>query len=281
MPSTIELLKRRIRVARGEEPGDLVLAGGQVVNVFTCEVQPANVVLADGWIAGVGPLEWEARERIDVAGQFILPGLIDAHMHLESTLLSPAELARVVVPHGTATIVADPHEVGNVLGVRGIEMLLAASAGLPLDIFFMAPSCVPCTSWEHAGGDAQRRGDRAVAGARARAGPGRSDGLSRTAVRLVQRAGQDRRDALARRTHRRPCTGHDRPRPDRLRRRRHRIGPRIDHRRGSPGQSGAGHAGPGARRLQRPQSRYAPAAAGGGPPGRLVPVHGRYPSRRS
>jgi adenine deaminase len=150
-PSSITLLQRRIRVARGEEPGDLVLVGGQVVNVFTCRVEPANVVVADGWIAGVGPFEWDATERIDASGQFVLPGLIDAHMHLESTLLSPAELARVVVPHGTATIIADPHEVGNVLGVRGIEMLLDASEGLPLDIFFMAPSCVPCTSWEHAG----------------------------------------------------------------------------------------------------------------------------------
>lgn len=151
MSSTIELLQRRIRVARGEEPGDLLLARGQIVNVFTGEVAPGNVVLSDGWIAGVGPFEWAARERINLTGQFILPGLVDAHMHLESTLLSPAELACVVVPHGTSTIVADPHEVGNVLGVRGIEMLLAASAGLPLDIFFMAPSCVPCTNWEHAG----------------------------------------------------------------------------------------------------------------------------------
>jgi adenine deaminase len=151
MPSAVETLQRRIRVARAQEPGDLVLAGGQVVNVFTCEVAPADVVVADGWIAGVGPWEWEARDRIDVSGQFILPGLVDAHMHLESTLLSPAELAHVVVPYGTSTIVADPHEVGNVLGVRGIEMLLAASEGLPLDVFFMAPSCVPCTSWEHAG----------------------------------------------------------------------------------------------------------------------------------
>jgi adenine deaminase len=147
----IEQLQRRIRVARGQEAGDVALVGGQVVNVFTRQVEPANVVVADGWIAGVGLYDWEARERIDVSGQFVLPGLIDAHMHLESTLLTPAELARVVVPHGTATIIADPHEVGNVQGVRGIELLLAASAGLPLDIFFMAPSCVPCTSWEHAG----------------------------------------------------------------------------------------------------------------------------------
>lgn len=147
----LSLLARRIRVARGLEPGDTVLVGGQVVNVFTRETLPANVVIADGRIAGVGPFEWQAREQIDVTGRFILPGLIDAHMHLESTLLSPGEFARLVVPHGTAAVVADPHEVGNVLGVPGIEMLLEASRGLPLDFYFMAPSCVPCCEWEHAG----------------------------------------------------------------------------------------------------------------------------------
>lgn len=149
--SQVELLARRIRVARGLEPGDLLLAGGQVVNVFTGAIERANVVIADGFVAGVGPYLWTARETVDANRQFIIPGLIDGHMHLESTLLAPAELAKVVVPHGTAAVVADPHEVGNVLGVRGIEMLLAASEGLPLDIFFMVPSCVPCTSWEHAG----------------------------------------------------------------------------------------------------------------------------------
>jgi adenine deaminase len=148
---SLNALQRRIRVALGEEPGDLVLTGGHVVNVFTEEVHPANVVLADGFIAGVGPCDWQARERIDVGGRFVVPGLIDAHMHLESTLLMPAELARLVVPHGTSLLILDPHEVGNVLGVAGIDQLLAASAGLPLDFYFMAPSCVPCMKWEHAG----------------------------------------------------------------------------------------------------------------------------------
>ncbi|MBI3468759.1 MAG: adenine deaminase [Planctomycetes bacterium] len=147
----VSVLERRIRVALGQEPGDLVLTGGRVVNVFTCQVEPANVVIADGWIAGVGPFDWQARETIQLDGRSVLPGLVDAHMHLESTLLMPAELARVVVPHGTTAIVSDPHEVGNVLGVRGIELLLAASECLPLDQYFMAPSCVPATSWEDAG----------------------------------------------------------------------------------------------------------------------------------
>ena len=149
--SGIDLLARRIRVARGLEAGDLLVTGGRVVNVFTGDVETADVIIADGWIAGVGQYSWTAQQTVSASGRFVLPGLIDAHMHLESTLLAPSELARVVVPHGTTAIIADPHEIANVLGVRGIELLLAASKGLPLDIFFMAPSCVPCTDWEHAG----------------------------------------------------------------------------------------------------------------------------------
>jgi adenine deaminase len=152
-PSATELagLQRRLRVALGQEPGDLLLSGGRIVNVFTRSVEPADVVIAEGRIAGVGPYSWRAREEIPLAGRAVLPGLIDAHMHLESTLLTPAELARLVVPHGTAAVICDPHEIGNVLGIPGIELLVEASAGLPLDCHFMAPSCVPATSWEHAG----------------------------------------------------------------------------------------------------------------------------------
>ncbi|MHC4416724.1 MAG: adenine deaminase [Planctomycetota bacterium] len=144
-------LERRVRVARGAEPGDLLLVGGRVVNVFTQRVEAANVVIADGVIAGVGPYEWAADERLDLDGQAVLPGLIDAHMHVESTLLIPAELARLVVPRGTTTLICDPHEIANVMGARGVELLIAASRELPLDFYYMAPSCVPAVSWEHAG----------------------------------------------------------------------------------------------------------------------------------
>ncbi len=149
--ASVPLLQRRIRVALGQEPGDLVLTGGRVVNVFTERVEPANVVVADGWIAGVGPFDWPARQQFDVGGRVVIPGLIDAHMHVESTLLTPPELARLLAPHGTASVVADPHEVGNVLGVPGVLALLEASRGLPVDFHYLAPSCVPATSWEHAG----------------------------------------------------------------------------------------------------------------------------------
>jgi adenine deaminase len=144
-------LQRRIRVALGREPGDLLLTGGRVVNVFTGTVETADVVVADGWIAGVGAYDWTARETIPLDGRCVLPGLIEAHIHVESTLLMPQELARLLAAHGTTAVVADPHEVGNVLGVPGIEMLLAASEGLPVDFFFMASPCVPCTAWEHSG----------------------------------------------------------------------------------------------------------------------------------
>jgi adenine deaminase len=149
--SDLQTLRRRIAVARGREPGDLLLTGGRVVNVFTQRVEPANVVLADGWVAGVGPHDWPARQTLDLAGRAVLPGLLDAHMHLESTLLTPAELARLIVPHGTTGILSDSHEIGNVLGIPGIDLLRSASEGLPLDLFFAASSCVPATKWEHAG----------------------------------------------------------------------------------------------------------------------------------
>jgi adenine deaminase len=147
----LPVLQRRIRVALGQEPGDLLLRGGQIVNTFTTRVIPGNVVVADGWIAGVGPFDWQAREVIDVSSQFVLPGLIDGHVHVESTLLMPGELAKVIVPHGTTALIADPHEVGNVLGIPGIDLMLAASEGLPLDLFCMASSCVPATRWDDAG----------------------------------------------------------------------------------------------------------------------------------
>src|SRR3954451_9796284 len=98
MSDLVQRLQRRVRVAMGKEPADLVLRGGRVVNVFTLEIQQASVAIVDGFIAGVGPFDWAAKETIDLDGRFVMPGFIDSHMHLESTLLTPAELARVIVP---------------------------------------------------------------------------------------------------------------------------------------------------------------------------------------
>jgi adenine deaminase len=139
-------LGRRLAVARGDEPADLVITGGHVLSVFTREWLRADVAVADGWIAGVGT--YEGRETLDASGKWVVPGLIDAHVHIESSRLLPDEFARLVLPHGTTTVVADPHEIANVLGTDGVHWLLDSTEGLPLDVFFMASSCVPASVFE-------------------------------------------------------------------------------------------------------------------------------------
>jgi len=144
-------LNRLIDIAKGDVPSDLLLKDAQVVNVFSGEVYAANVAIADEWIAGVGKEYEEGKEVLDLGGLFLLPGLINGHLHLESSLLTPAEYARLALAHGTTTIVLDPHEIANVLGLPGIQALIDSSKALPLDFFFMAPSCVPATPLETAG----------------------------------------------------------------------------------------------------------------------------------
>ncbi|HSF62663.1 MAG TPA: adenine deaminase [Gaiellaceae bacterium] len=142
----METLQRRLAVARGDEPADLVVRGGRVLSVFTREWLDADVAIVDGVVAGVG--EYDGRETLDASGRYVVPGFIDAHMHLESVKLMVDEFARLVLPLGTTAVVADPHEIANVLGVDGVHWLLDASAGLQLDVYFMAPSCVPASPFE-------------------------------------------------------------------------------------------------------------------------------------
>jgi adenine deaminase len=144
-------LKALLAVARGDEPADLLLGNCQVVNVFTGAVRRGNVAVKDGRIAGVGPEYDKALEVYDIAGQYVLPGFIDGHIHIESSLLPMHEFARLALIHGTTTVVADPHEIANVLGVTGVKYMLKASEGLPLDVLLMAPSCVPATNMETSG----------------------------------------------------------------------------------------------------------------------------------
>ncbi len=139
-------LAHRLAVARGDEPADLVLRGGRVLSVFTREWLDVDVAVVDGFVAGLG--DYEGGETLDVRGRFVVPGFIDAHMHLESTKLLPDEFARLVLPLGTTAVVADPHEIANVLGTDGVHWLLDFCAGLPLDIYFMASSCVPASRFE-------------------------------------------------------------------------------------------------------------------------------------
>ena len=134
-------------VARGDEPADLVIAGGRALSVFTREWLEADVAIADGHVVAVGP-GYEGREMIDARGAWVAPGLIDAHMHIESSKLMFDEFARAVLPQGTTAIVADPHELANVLGVEGVHWMLEATRDLPLEVFVMASSCVPASQFE-------------------------------------------------------------------------------------------------------------------------------------
>ncbi len=139
-------LSRRLAVARGDEPADVVVRGGRVLSVFTREWLDADIAIADGWIAGLG--EYEGSEVVDASGRYVVPGFLDAHMHLESTKLLPDEFARLVLPLGTTAVVLDPHELANVLGTDGVHWLLDACEGLPLDFYFMASSTIPASEFE-------------------------------------------------------------------------------------------------------------------------------------
>src|SRR5918998_3707852 len=144
--------RRRLRVAQGQEPADLVLAGGEIVDVFGGDTYQADVAICDGVIAGVGTYP-RARERLDVRGKWISPSFIDAHVHTESALVWLPEFARAVVPHGTGAVVTDPHEIANVAGLAGMKTMRAAARGLPLGIYFTVPSCVPASAWESPGAE--------------------------------------------------------------------------------------------------------------------------------
>jgi adenine deaminase len=139
-------LKRRLAVARGDEPADLVVRGGRVLSVFTREWLDVDVAIVDGVVAGLG--SYDGAETLDADGAYVVPGFIDAHVHVETSKLLPSEFARLVLPLGTTAVVADPHEIANVLGTDGVHWLVDACAGLPLDVFFTASSCVPASQFE-------------------------------------------------------------------------------------------------------------------------------------
>jgi adenine deaminase len=134
-----------IAVARGDKAPDLVISGARVFSAFTREWLDGDVALYDGRIAGIGAYDGP---RVDAEGRWLVPGFIDAHVHLESAKLTPVQFARAVVPRGTTAVVCDPHEIANVAGVEGVDWLLGATEGLPLDVFVMAPSCVPASDFE-------------------------------------------------------------------------------------------------------------------------------------
>lgn len=143
--------QRIIAVAAGREKADLVLKNAKYLNVFSNEFLCGDIAVANGLIAGVG--KYDGKTEIDVSGKLVLPGFIDAHIHLESSMVTPAEFAKAVVAHGTTTVITDPHEITNVMGIDGVEYMIQASQNLPIDVHFMMPSCVPATDIDESGAE--------------------------------------------------------------------------------------------------------------------------------
>jgi len=145
-------LEDLLEVARGDRPAETVLTNVRLVNVFTGEVLETGIALAGGLVAGIGP-DYEGAETVDLGGRYVAPGMIDAHVHIESSMVRPAEFARAVVPAGVTTVVTDPHEIANVSGLAGIRYMLRDSEGVPLEVFVNASSCVPATDLATAGAE--------------------------------------------------------------------------------------------------------------------------------
>ena len=143
--------QRIIAVAAGREKADLVLKNAKYLNVFSNEFLSGDIAVANGLIAGVG--KYDGKTEVDVSGKLVLPGFIDAHIHLESSMVTPAEFAKAVVAHGTTTVITDPHEITNVMGIDGVEYMIQASQNLPIDVHFMMPSCVPATEIDESGAE--------------------------------------------------------------------------------------------------------------------------------
>lgn len=142
-------LAQIIKIARGDEPADLLLTNSKVLNVFTGEITDTNIAIVESRIVGLG--HYEAQQTVDLGGRYVAPGLIDSHVHIESAMVPPPEFARAVVPRGTTTVVTDPHEIANVLGLEGIRYMLEMSKYNPLSVYVNAPSCVPSTHMETTG----------------------------------------------------------------------------------------------------------------------------------
>ena len=146
-----KMLTRKIAVAAGKEPADLVIKNGKIIDVFNGEIFEGDVAIADGYIAGIGGTSYSGRKTIDAKGRYISPAFIDGHVHIESSMITPPEFAKVLLQHGVTTVICDPHEIANVAGTEGIQFMLDSSEHLPLDILFMLPSCVPAVDFERSG----------------------------------------------------------------------------------------------------------------------------------
>ena len=143
------MVKNLILKARGVEKSDLVLKNCKIINVFSNEIIEGDLAIDKGYIVGIG--QYEGEKEIDLSGRYLSPGFIDGHVHIESSMSSPSQFARVIVPRGVTSIIADPHEIANVKGIEGIKYIIEDSKRVPLDVYVMLPSCVPATNFENAG----------------------------------------------------------------------------------------------------------------------------------
>ena len=147
-----EELKKLIDVAAGRIPADKVIKNSKIIDVYNCRIiEGKDIAITDGVIAGIG--EYEGKEIVDAKGAYASPGFIDGHIHIESSYVTPEEMGRLVTPHGTTTIIADPHEIVNVAGLDGMRYMIDAAEHTKLDIKYMLPSCVPATPFEHSGAE--------------------------------------------------------------------------------------------------------------------------------
>ncbi|MGN7296295.1 adenine deaminase [Ferdinandcohnia sp. SAFN-114] len=146
-----ELVRKRIAVSCKQIPADLVIKNGKIIDVFNLDIIEADVAISDGMFVGIG--EFEGKQVIDAKNRYVCPAFIDGHVHIESSMVSPSEFAKVVLPHGVTTVITDPHEIGNVSGSEGLSFMIEDSKNLPLDVFLMLPSSVPATSFENNGAD--------------------------------------------------------------------------------------------------------------------------------
>lgn len=148
---SVDMKRKRINIAMKKEKADLVIKNANIINVFTKEILKGDIAIYMDQIVGIG--DYSGTLEIDATGKYVCPGLIDSHLHIESTMVPPAEFAKAIIPHGTTTIIADPHEIANVCGINGINFMLNQSKALPLNVYFMMPSCVPSTPFENNGAD--------------------------------------------------------------------------------------------------------------------------------
>ena len=143
-----EELRKLILTAKGAVEADVVIKNCKVVNVFTGKIQEGDIAISGGQIAGVG--QYQGKVEVDAGGRYAAPGFIDSHIHIESSYVSPEELGRLLVPHGGCTIIADPHEIVNVMGIEALDYMMEAAKNTKMDVKYMLPSCVPASPFEHA-----------------------------------------------------------------------------------------------------------------------------------